>query len=298
MRVVGARDRGRSDDFVVAVDAFGQSANRRERKFGIAGLARTRASGLDVLDAGTTALFQKKRVFANCQSSCIANVSSCDTVSERSPIQIRLLSFLASSYLRFVGATSRIFWANRVVRDRLESENKAFIYAFWHGRQVFLAYLHRGDRIRPVVSQSKDGELIARVCRSFGIEPVRGSSSKGGVGAMLEVQDALQEGARVGFTPDGPRGPLHSIQPGVLFVAQKTGLPIVPVAFGAKRKWIFGSWDRFIVPQPFNRIAMVYGNPIAVLETESLEERAQALKAALDAVVARADAIADGRENI
>ncbi len=73
-----------------------------------------------------------------------------------------------------------MIWVNRVIREELEAEGKGFIYAFWHGRQVFLTYLHRGDRIHPLVSQSKDGELIARVCRAFGLEPVRGSSSRRG----------------------------------------------------------------------------------------------------------------------
>jgi lysophospholipid acyltransferase (LPLAT)-like uncharacterized protein len=255
-----------------------------------------------VLDAAATPLLQKRRVLRTSrQGGRLAArriLLPAAPFPRGCPIQIRFLSFLATSYLRFVGATSRIFWSNRAVRDRLESEKKPFIYAFWHGRQVFLAYLHRGDRIRPVVSQSKDGELITRVCRSFGIEPVRGSSSKGGAIAMLEVHAALEEGSRVGFTPDGPRGPLHSVQPGVLFAAQKTGLPIVPVAFGAKRKRIFGSWDEFLVPLPFNRIAMAYGDPIAVSQTDSLEERSAVLREALNAVAARADRIAEGSENV
>src|SRR5688572_15041249 len=90
------------------------------------------------------------------------------------------LSFLISSYLRWVGRTSRITFVNRSVREELEAQKRGFIYAFWHGRQAFLTYLHKNDQIHPLVSKSTDGELIARVCRSFGIEPVRGSSSRGG----------------------------------------------------------------------------------------------------------------------
>src|SRR4051812_38855832 len=76
----------------------------------------------------------------------------------------RILSVLATAYIRFVGMTSRIIWVNRVVREELEATGDGFIYTFWHGRQVFLTYLHRGNRIHPLISQSRDGELIARVC--------------------------------------------------------------------------------------------------------------------------------------
>src|SRR5208283_4047455 len=103
-------------------------------------------------------------------------------------IKARLFSFIANLYLRFVGVTSRIFWVNRSIRNELETTGQGFIYAFWHGRQVFLVYLHRGDRIRPLISRSRDGEIIAKVCESFDIQPVRGSSSRGGMEAVLDMK--------------------------------------------------------------------------------------------------------------
>ncbi len=97
----------------------------------------------------------------------------------------------------------------------------------------------------------------------------------------------------MGFTPDGPRGPLREVQSGVLFVAQKTGRPIVPIAFGAKRRWVFkGRWDEFIVPKPFNQIAMVYGEPIVVGPSDRMDLKAVELKKALDYVAQEADSIA------
>jgi lysophospholipid acyltransferase (LPLAT)-like uncharacterized protein len=192
-----------------------------------------------------------------------------------------------------VGRTSRLIWVNRVIREELEAEGRGFIYAFWHGRQVFLVYLHRNDRIHPLVSQSRDGELIARVCRFFGIEAVRGSSSRGGAEAVLELKGLVEKGDRVSFTPDGPRGPLRQVQPGVLFLAQKTGRPIVPVAYGAKSRWIIkGSWDEFLVPKPFNRIAMVYGEPLFVKPGDDLDSKGTQLHDALDAVTREADSVA------
>jgi lysophospholipid acyltransferase (LPLAT)-like uncharacterized protein len=203
------------------------------------------------------------------------------------------LASLATVYLRFVGRTSLIVWVNRSIREEQEAEGKGFIYAFWHGRQVFLVYLHQNDQLATIISQSKDGELIARVCKNFGLGAVRGSSSKGGSEALLQMKTLLDQGTRVAFTPDGPRGPLRQVQPGVLYLAQKTGRPIVPVAFGAKKKWVFrGRWDEFVVPKPFNRIAMVYGEAIQVKPDEDLKAKAGELKKALNAVMFKADSVA------
>lgn len=189
--------------------------------------------------------------------------------------------------------TSQIIWVNRSIRDELEGPGNGFIYVFWHGRQVFLVVTHCGPRSHPLISRSRDGEIIARVCASFGVTPIRGSSSRGGAAAMLQMMAMLESGGNLGFTPDGPRGPLHQVQPGALFLAQKSGRPIVPVAYGAKRRWVMkGSWDEYIVPKPFNRIAMVYGEPVHVKPGDDLRNKATELKQALDDVTRKADMVA------
>ena len=142
-----------------------------------------------------------------------------------------------------------------------------------------------------MISQSRDGEIIARVCKSFHLGAVRGSSSRGGREAFLEMKHLLTIGNRVAFTPDGPRGPLREVQQGVLVLAQMTGRPIVPVAYGARRRWVFrGGWDEYLVPQPLNRIAMVYGEPVRVGPADDLAVKASELKRALDDVSRKADA--------
>jgi len=204
-----------------------------------------------------------------------------------------VFSFLAAAYIRLVGRTSRIVWVNRLVRDELEATGKGFIYAFWHGRQAFLVYLHRRDRLYTMISQSRDGELIARVCKSFKLGAVRGSSSRGGREAFLEMKHLLECGNRVAFTPDGPKGPFHRVQPGVLALAQMTGRPIVPVAYGARKKWIFkGGWDEFVVPKPMNKIVMAYGEPVEVKASDNLDMKAAELARALDEVTHKADSVA------
>jgi lysophospholipid acyltransferase (LPLAT)-like uncharacterized protein len=203
------------------------------------------------------------------------------------------VSCLAAAYLRWVDLTSRILWVNRSIRDKLESEGRGFIYAFWHGRQVFLVVTHSGPRSHPLISLSKDGDLIARVCRSFGVVAIRGSSSRGGASALFTMKTALDAGENVGFTPDGPKGPFQQIQPGILYLAQKMGRPIVPVAYGAKKCWTFkGRWDEFIVPKPFNRISMVYGEPVFVTPEDDLVKKALELKTRLDEVTRQADTVA------
>ncbi len=206
-------------------------------------------------------------------------------------IKLWLLPFLGATYLKFVALTSRIVWKNRAIRDELEHTRKGFIYVFWHGRQLFLVCLHRNDQIHPLVSKSEDGELISRVCKKFNLNTIRGSSSRGGVPAILELKETIRQGERVGITPDGPRGPLHEVQSGCLYLAQKLDCPIVPVAYSAKRKLIVGSWDEFMIPFPFNRISMVYGKPIWVKTNEEIPQKAKELQAALNDVTQQADTL-------
>jgi lysophospholipid acyltransferase (LPLAT)-like uncharacterized protein len=207
---------------------------------------------------------------------------------------ISVLSFIAGVYLRFVGLTSRIVWLRRPIRNDLEASGKGFIYGFWHARQAFLTYLHARDRIHPLISQSKDGEIIAKVCRHFGLIPVRGSSSRGGMEATRELMRWVESGERVGLTPDGPRGPREQVQDGILYLAQKTGAPIVPVAYGARRYWMFKSWDAFILPKPFNVIAIAYGDPLRIGPGDDLVAQAATLKDALDRVTKEADRAVQG----
>ena len=127
-----------------------------------------------------------------------------------------------------------------------------------------MPYAYRGRRISVLVSQSKDGELIARTVARLGIDSSRGSSSRGGIAGMRSLLRKAAEGWDIAFTPDGPRGPLREVQPGVILAAASTGLPILPVAIAASRAKLLRSWDRFMVPLPFSTVHFVYGEPLAV----------------------------------
>lgn len=201
-----------------------------------------------------------------------------------------LVPYLAFAYVTLVGWTNRTRVVRGEVRERLWGEGRRFIYAFWHQRQVYFTWTHRGVHSAVLVSKSKDGEMIAETMRLSRIKAVRGSSSRGGAAAAREMVEILRSGWDVGITPDGPKGPAREVKDGALRVAQMSGAPIVPIAnANSRRLEIRKAWDRFHVPLPFGRSAVVYGEPIYVGPHDDLEKKAAEVKAAMDAVTAEAD---------
>ncbi|MBI2118030.1 MAG: DUF374 domain-containing protein [Elusimicrobia bacterium] len=199
---------------------------------------------------------------------------------------------LAWFYLILVGKTSKIVWQDLKIREDLEIKFNNFIYAFWHGRQFLIPWAYRYKNHYCLVSQSKDGEYIARVMRLFGLKAIRGSSSRGAVRALVELKKKLENGKTIGLTPDGPRGPKGLVAPGILFLAQKTKKPILPLTYSAKLKLIFHGWDDYWIPLPFNKIVIHYGNPIFVSPENELTEKAEELAGELNRITEEADQIA------
>ena len=149
---------------------------------------------------------------------------------------------------------------------------------------LFYAYhLRKTPNLKVLISQSKDGEYIARTVKRFGIGAVRGSRSKGAARVLLQAIRAMEEeGCDIAITPDGPRGPNREVAGGVVTIAQKTGKKIVPLGFTASRAWEFASWDRFMLPKPFGTLTLRAGAPISV-EGLEMDEAREKIKAALDA---------------
>jgi lysophospholipid acyltransferase (LPLAT)-like uncharacterized protein len=135
------------------------------------------------------------------------------------------------------------------------------IFSLWHGRLLPLTYYHRRLGVTAIISQSRDGDFIARLVEGWGYDTVRGSTSRGGRQALVGLVRAVRSGRSVAITPDGPRGPRQRLQTGVLTVAQMTDRPIIPVGCGTSRAWWPGGWDRFCVPKPFARVRIRYGHP-------------------------------------
>ena len=202
-----------------------------------------------------------------------------------------LVALIGWLYISLVGKTSRIIVQDHPGFSPLYQNTSPFLYVFWHRVQFFLAYPHRRENLAVLVSLSKDGELIARVLRRFGLATIRGSSSRGGVQALNEMVETLKRGTRVAVTPDGPRGPRWTVHPGAALVALKTGLPVVPVACAARRALVFKSWDEYIVPLPFNRIALVHGKPLYLDPARSMDEHCSLIRESLDSVMKEAHSL-------
>ena len=148
--------------------------------------------------------------------------------------------------------------------DRIAADGHRPIMAFWHGRIMPATYYFRGRGIVVMTSENFDGEWIARIIERFGFDTSRGSSSRGGIKALLQLKRNMAEGKSAGFTVDGPRGPARVVQPGAVWLAKATGNPVLPFHLEASRHWTIGSWDRMQIPKPFATVSIVVGEPFHV----------------------------------
>jgi lysophospholipid acyltransferase (LPLAT)-like uncharacterized protein len=151
-----------------------------------------------------------------------------------------------------------------------------YIGALWHNRLlIFPSVLRRFLPNRPgaaLISASRDGDLLADAIRRFGYDVVRGSSSRLGASAILQLTEVLASGRDVVITPDGPRGPAYELGPGIIFLAQKSGAAVLPMNLEFSHCWRLGSWDRFIVPRPFAKVRVLVSEPYRVGATSTPEE--------------------------
>ena len=201
-----------------------------------------------------------------------------------------------AAIVRSLGATLRI---RAVGVDALAPRWRAgqpLIYAVWHGRIVMMPWLNawlrrtRGARRAAVLaSRSRDGEIVSRFVARFGLATIRGSSSRGGADALRQLVATVRAGEDVAVVPDGPRGPRRQLQPGVVTLAALTGAPIVPLAFAARPAHRLASWDEQLVPWPFARGVLVFGETIAVPRDVDRERAVKEVERALNDTTADAD---------
>lgn len=153
---------------------------------------------------------------------------------------------------------------------------KPLVWAFWHNRLFIIPYLFEHffpDRPgAALTSASKDGEIVAAFLKCFGIRPIRGSSSRGGARALVEMKRVVDEGFVLGITPDGPRGPRYALNPGVVKLAQLTAGSILPVRVCYSRSWRLKTWDGFMIPKPFSRVEIIFDTLHHVRATASEAE--------------------------
>ncbi|HEV7768252.1 MAG TPA: lysophospholipid acyltransferase family protein [Thermoanaerobaculia bacterium] len=199
---------------------------------------------------------------------------------------MKFVSFLAYLLVRTLTATLRL---KHVHREHID-DTPQYILTFWH-RQL-LPLLGRGKWRRPItvmISKSKDGEIIANVLALYGVSSARGSSSRGGSEALRGILREARDGKSIVFTPDGPRGPAGVLKDGVIFAAQASKLPIMPFAFAGKNVTLLRSWDRMIVPKPFSKGVIVYGEPIVVPRDGDPEEWRLRIEQVLNELSAEAE---------
>lgn len=201
----------------------------------------------------------------------------------------QILTHLVYWVIRLLRATIRIrFEGAEHVVDQV-ARGEGFIGMFWHCRLLMIPFIYPGKKMHVLISTHRDGEIIAKIMKCFGFDVVRGSSSKGGKKALMEMARLLRDGNDLAITPDGPRGPAEVLKPGIAHVARLSGKPVLPVAYAASRCFRLTSWDRLIIPAPFSRGLFVVGDPITYTEGEDMEAFRQRLEKGLRDTTERAD---------
>ncbi|GHT51968.1 hypothetical protein AGMMS49990_07460 [Endomicrobiia bacterium] len=150
---------------------------------------------------------------------------------------------------------------------------KPSIYAFWHGNEFPMIMSNQKNNIVIMVSMSNDGELMSQILQNFGYLSVRGSSSKGGQRALMKLIKYARHGHTLAFAADGPRGPCHKLKAGVVYAAQKTAMPLLPISCSSKNKIVLRTWDKTIIPLPFSKTVQIYGEPVYINYGDNIKQK-------------------------
>ena len=206
-------------------------------------------------------------------------------------LQARLISIAGYRLIQLLGSTLR--WKTEGLEhfDAIVRGGRQPIMAFWHGRILPATYYFRRRGIVVITSENFDGEWIAGIIERFGYGTARGSTSRGGRRALLQLTRELDAGRPAGFTIDGPRGPARVAQPGAVWLAKATGHPVLPFHLEADRHWTLNSWDRTQIPKPFSTVAIAMGEPFHVpadADENGIEVARLELEARLRTLEARA----------
>ena len=188
-------------------------------------------------------------------------------------MKLYFIPLLAYWIARLLSATLRVRMVGEEHLRAAQEAGKGVILVSWHGRTFLPITRYRNKGYWAIVSTSRDGEYQNRLFQRFGIKTVRGSTSaRGAIQSVLTLTKHLKAGATAAFTPDGPRGPSHVVQPGAIFLAQKSGSPIIPAGISAYPRKLMRAWDRYMIPLPFSRVVWIYGEPITIPADARSEE--------------------------
>jgi len=191
-------------------------------------------------------------------------------------IKIQVLRFLGNYFLYVIinvlCKTYRLNVVNEKSISELHEKGENFILAFWHGTMLVPWHKHRDMKMLGLISQSKDGEILARILRKWNYTLARGSSSKGGDVSLSVMIDFANFEGPVCITPDGPRGPRQELKAGAVVAAKKSGVPLVLLGTGYKSKYVLKSWDKFEIPKPFTKVNLVYSERIVIPKEATYEQ--------------------------
>ncbi|OGF62240.1 MAG: hypothetical protein A2Y62_14020 [Candidatus Fischerbacteria bacterium RBG_13_37_8] len=187
-------------------------------------------------------------------------------------VKLWLIAIIGRIAVHLINRTLKFRVVGLEYYQELIKEGKSVIFAFYHNGIFMATYYWRKKDIAVLTSQNFDGEYTARIIKKFGYIPVRGSSSKDAIRGLVEMRQHAERGTSVAFTIDGPRGPRYIVQPGPIWIAMKTGHPILPFIALAKKKIELKSWDAFQIPYPFSTVWIVIGKPLFVEETKDKEK--------------------------
>lgn len=193
---------------------------------------------------------------------------------------------VGASLLRLLATTWRVRTVNGEPLDEARRAGQPVLFALWHGELLPLLWHQRARGVAVLISEHRDGEIVAQIAESLGYRTVRGSSSRGASRALLGLARAIADGNDGAITPDGPRGPARVFAPGAAVAAQRTGAPIVPIRASASRAWRLRSWDRFLIPKPFALVTVTIGPLTKVIadSPRAAAEQSGELQRILDAV--------------
>lgn len=207
---------------------------------------------------------------------------------------LSIAPWFGAKLIRLISMTQRSeILGEGPIRD-LWNSGQRVILSTWHDQLLMMVTVYHGAGSKILISQSRDGELIARTVGYFGQGTVRGSSSRGGRGAFRELLRFAEEEVDLAVTPDGPKGPRHQLKDGVLQLARFSGRPVVPLSYVCNRGHRFASWDRFLLPYPFARGIFCYGDPVYLSRQDSLDVCRERLQAAMQETQSRAEIRLEG----
>lgn len=217
-------------------------------------------------------------------------------------LSLNVASYVVSLFVRLLKASNLCTYIGfQEYRNRLRKGERVLI-AFWHNQGLFMPFVYfgKGGEIKLIVSQSRDGELIAALLKWFGILSVRGSSSRGGTAALKELVRLSECGdCSLVFTPDGPKGPIYCVKEGVAYLASRSGKPLYLLSVDYSKAKVLGSWDKFRIPLPFGRAYFVCSPPLVFpnrcRESDALEKIRETIEKSLLRTNEIATALASGQ---